>query len=347
MSTIEIDNRKIGDGNPTFLVAEIAQAHDGSLGIAHSFIDVAAEAGADAVKFQTHIAEHESTLDEPFRTDFSWEDETRYEYWERMEFTKKQWKELADHARSEGLVFLSSAFCKSAVDLLKSVDVPAWKVGSGEYKSSELVEYMAETGKPVLLSTGMSTREEVDSMVETIERHAPYALFQCTSEYPTDLEDVGLNVIDELADQYNCPVGLSDHSGSVYPGLTAIARDVDLLEVHLTFDQRMFGPDAEASVTPDELETLAQMRDAVQIMDENPVTKDDVAESMTDTRSFFTKSIAPAEELSAGTELTEEVLAAKKPGSGIPYENRDEVIGSRLSNDISPNRLLTWDDIDE
>jgi N-acetylneuraminate synthase len=347
MSTIKINNRKIGHREPTFLIAEIAQAHDGSLGIAHSFIDVAAEAGADAVKFQTHIAEHESTLDEPFRTDFSWEDETRYEYWERMEFTNKQWQELADHARSEGLVFLSSAFCKPAVDLLKSVKVPAWKVGSGEYKSSELVEYMAETGKPVLFSTGMSTLEEVDSMVEAIEQHAPYALFQCTSNYPTDLKNVGLNVIDELTEQYDCPVGLSDHSGSIYPGLAAIARGIDLLEVHLTFDQRMFGPDSEASVTPDELETLAQMRDAVQIMDENPVAKDEVAESLTDTRSFFTKSIAPVKDLSAGTKLTEEVLAAKKPGSGIPYENRDEVIGSRLSNDISPDRLLTWDDIDE
>ncbi len=348
MQTISLGRRSIGAGEPTFIIAEIAQAHDGSLGIAHSFIDAAAEAGVDAVKFQTHIAKHESTLDEPFRTDFSWEDDTRYDYWKRMEFTKEQWQGLAEHAREEGLIFLSSAFCKPAVDLLKSLDVPAWKVGSGEYKSKELVSYMAETKQPILLSTGMSTYDEISEMIGTIEQcGSSYAILQCTSKYPTEFEDVGLNVLDELSDRFDCPVGLSDHHGSIYPSLAAIAKGANILEVHLTFDRQMFGPDSAASLTVDELETVVQMRDAVHVMDENPVDKNNVAESLSETRSLFSKSIATVKELSEGTVLTDELIEPKKPATGIPYAEKDKVINTRLANHVQPNRLLTWDDLNE
>lgn len=343
-----IADRQIGEGEEPFIIAEIGQAHDGSLGIAHSFIDAVAESGADAIKFQTHIAKHESTLDEPFRTDFSWEDDTRYEYWKRMEFTEEQWEGLAEHARKEGLIFLSSAFSSAAVDLLQSVDIPAWKVGSGEYKSKELISHMAETELPVLLSTGMSTYEEIDEMTSFIEsRGGPYALFQCTSKYPARLEDVGLNVLEEFRDRYGCPVGLSDHTGTIYPAMAAISRGVDLLEVHVTFDRRMFGPDADASLTFEELETVVEHRDAVHTMDSNPVDKDEMADELSETRALFSKSIAPVEELSAGTALTEELITPKKPAGGIPYEERDKVIGATLENDVSPTRLLTWDDVDE
>ncbi len=348
MKTISVGKHLIGDKYPTFIIAEIAQAHDGSVGIAHSYIDAAADAGVDAVKFQTHIAKHESTLNEPFRTDFSWEDNTRYDYWKRMEFSKEQWKELAEHARNEGLIFLSSAFCKPAVDLLKSIDIPAWKVGSGEYKSKELVSYMAETGSPILLSTGMSKYDEIAEMISTIEEYGtPYALFQCTSKYPSKFESVGLNILDEFSDQFDCPVGLSDHTGSIYPSLAAIARGVDILEVHLTFDRRMFGPDSTASLTVEELETVVQMRDAVHVMDKNPVNKNKMAESLSKTRSLFSKSIATVKELSKGTVLTEDLIEPKKPATGIPYAAKDKVINARLSNDVPPNRLLTWDDLNE
>lgn len=345
--SIKVSNRRIGETEKSFIIAEIGQAHDGSLGIAHSFIDAVAEAGADAIKFQTHLAKHESTLDEPFRTDFSYEDDTRYEYWERMEFTKEQWEGLAEHAREEGLVFLSSAFSTAAVDLLQSVDIPAWKVGSGEYKSKELISDMAETELPVLLSTGMSTYEEITEMASLIESEgAPYALFQCTSKYPARLEDVGLNVLEEFRERYGCPVGLSDHTGSIYPSLAAISRGVDLLEVHVTFDRQMFGPDAEASLTFKELQTVVEHRDAVHTMASNPVDKDEMANELSDTRALFSKSIAPVKELSAGTTLTEDMITAKKPASGIPYEKRDNVIGATLENEVSPTRLLTWDDLD-
>ena len=161
VTALRIAGREIGPGQPALIVAEIAQAHDGSLGLAHAFMDAIADAGADAVKFQTHIASAESTIDEPFRVRFSQQDATRYDYWRRMEFEPEQWQRLANHARERGLVFLSSPFSVAAVELLRDIGMPAWKIGSGEFASADLWQAMAETGAPILYSTGMSKLSEI------------------------------------------------------------------------------------------------------------------------------------------------------------------------------------------
>src|SRR3954454_2663191 len=148
-----IGPHRVGPGCPVLVVAEVAQAHDGSLGTAHAYIDAVARSGAQAIKFQTHIAEAESTPGEQFRVKFSPQDATRYDYWMRMEFTPDQWRGLADHARAAGLLFLSSPFSIQAVELLESLDVPAWKVGAGEIASLPMIDCMAATKKPVLLSS--------------------------------------------------------------------------------------------------------------------------------------------------------------------------------------------------
>ena len=224
-----IKNFNIGEGYSPFIIAEVAQAHDGSLGMAHAFIDAIAATGADAVKFQTHIASAESTADEPFRIQFSYQDTSRYAYWKRMEFEPKQWKELAHHAEQEGLIFLSSPFSVEAVNLLERVGMHAWKVGSGEVGNIPLLQAMLKTRAPILLSSGMSGYKELESSCSLIrEAGVPYALFQCASQYPTPLNFVGLNVLDEFRKRFHCPVGLSDHSGQVFPALAALARGVDL-----------------------------------------------------------------------------------------------------------------------
>ena len=342
-----LEGRPVGREHPAFLVAEIGQAHDGSLGMAHAYVDAAAEGGADAVKFQTHIAEAESTLDEPFRIRLTGGDATRFDYWKRMEFLPDQWEGLARHAREKNLVFLSSAFSVAAVELLRKLEIPAWKVGSGETRSEELLRSMCETGAPILLSTGMSTFAEIDEAVRRIEAHGtPYAVLQCTSRYPTRLEEVGLNVIDQLRDRFDCPVGLSDHSGSVFPGLTAMARGVDLLEVHLTIDRRLYGPDTVASVSVEELRLLSRARDAIATMDASPVNKDGIAEALSEMRGIFGKSVAPVRPLAAGTVLASGMLTMKKPGTGIPGSQLACLEGRRLARAVIPERLLTWDDIE-
>ena len=251
---IKIGSHSIGEDKPCFIIAEVGQAHDGSLGSAHAYIDAAAEAGVDAIKFQTHIAKAESTLDEPFRVKFSKQDSSRYDYWKRMEFSTEQWFGLAQHAHDKGLVFLSSAFSVEAVELLSQIGMSAWKVGSGEILSSQLLEAMLASGGPILLSTGMSTWAEIDKKVcEFNGKNVEYAILQCTSKYPTKLEEIGLNVLNEFGKRYDCPVGLSDHSGTPFPALAAMAQNCHILELHVTFDKRMFGPDVPASLTFEEL----------------------------------------------------------------------------------------------
>jgi N,N'-diacetyllegionaminate synthase len=345
--SITIAGREVGPGQPAFIIAEVAQAHDGSLGAAHAYIDAAADAGIDAIKFQTHIADAESTLDEPFRVRFSRQDETRYAYWKRMEFTPEQWAGLFDHARERGLVFLSSAFSVDAVALLAGLGMAAWKVGSGEVGSRDLLEAMAQAGGPVLLSTGMSGFAEIDSAVAFLrERGAEVALFQCTSRYPVPLEEVGLNVIDELRQRYGCPAGLSDHSGSAYPALAAMARGADLIEAHIVFDKRMFGPDTSASLTVADFKHLAAARDAFARMLGTPLDKDRMSEGFGTMRALFGKSLALREDAPAGALVSEAALTTKKPGTGIPAAQRDKVVGRRLHRAVRANRLLTWEDFE-
>ena len=345
-SSFEISGRTVGGGAPAYLIAEVAQAHDGSLGTAHMFIDAAADAGADAVKFQTHIADAESTRDEPFRVAFSQQDQTRLDYWRRMEFSAEQWAGLADHARESGLNFMSSAFSLEAVALLRRLDVPVWKIASGEVRTRGMVAAICADGKPVLLSTGMSPWDDINAAVGEIRQAgSPVAILQCVSRYPTPLTDVGLNVLDEMRARYCCPVGLSDHSGQPWPALTAIARGAAVVELHLTLSDRMFGPDVPSSLTVDQFRMVSDMRDAVATMDAHPADKDATAEGLADMRAMFGRSLAPKRDLIAGTLVTEEMLLAKKPATGIPEVDIDAVVGRTLVRDVPSDRLISWADL--
>jgi N-acetylneuraminate synthase len=346
-ATICIAGRIIGPGHTPYLIAEVAQAHDGSLGFAHTFIDAAAEAGADAVKFQTHFADDESTQDEPFRVKFSKQDSSRYNYWKRLEFTDEEWAGLVEHAKEKKLTFLSSAFSPKAMDLLERLGMPAWKIASGEVLSPGFLERMSVSGKPILLSTGMSTYAEVEASVKMLqERKAPLAVLQCTSRYPTSYEDIGLNVIGEFRRSFGCPVGLSDHSGRIYTAVIAMARGADLIEAHITLDKRMFGPDTSSSLTVEEFAMLNESRKAQAAIDAHPVNKDVMAAELKEVRSLFQKSAAVVRPLPAGTVLTRDMLTAKKPGTGIPAQEIEKLAGKRLARAVQPDRILTWSDID-
>lgn len=347
LSGFSIGSRTVGLGAAPLIIAEIAQAHDGSLGMAHAFIDAVADAGADAIKFQTHVASEESTLDEPFRVRFSLQDKTRYEYWKRMEFKKEQWKGLADHARERGLIFLSSPFSVRAVEMLREIGMPAWKVGSGEVRFRNLLDAMAENKAPILLSTGMSDFQEIASALDLVrQKELPFALFQCTSKYPTPLDQVGLNVIDRLRSRFHCPVGLSDHSGTVFPGLAALAKGADLLEVHVTFHKGMFGPDTVASVTIDELRLLVEAGNAFHAMSIRPVDKDAMAKELSGTKAIFARSLAPSRPLPAGSILERDSLTLKKPGTGIQESELERVLGRRVVRNLVPENLLKWEDME-
>ncbi len=332
---------------PCLIVAEVAQAHDGSLGMAHAYIDAIADSGAQAVKFQTHIAAAESTPDEPWRVKFSPQDKTRYDYWKRMEFTEEQWHGLKKHADERGLIFLSSPFSFEALELLTRLGVAAWKVPSGETANTPLLDRMLATGLPVILSTGMSPLSEIDAAVEHIKAgNVPLVVLQCTTAYPCPPEKVGLNLISEFRERYDCAVGLSDHSGIIYPGLAAVALGIQILEVHVVFSREMFGPDVPASITTAELKQLVEGIRFIEKMMTHPVDKAVMAEDVKNLRSMFTKSIVVREDLPAGTVLKAEHLTVKKPGTGISAARMQEVIGRRLKQPLKADTLLSEDELE-
>ena len=331
----------------TLIIAEVAQSHDGSLGLAHAFIDAVADTGADAIKFQTHIASAESTPAEPWRVKFSKQDVTRYEYWQRMEFTEAQWHGLAEHANERGLVFLSSPFSIEAVDLLLRVGVPAWKIASGEVNNSHMLARILDSKLPILLSSGMSPLAEIDTIVEKIKTaDLPLIVMQCTTAYPCPPEKIGLNLIPFFRERYSCGIGLSDHSGTIYPGLAAATLGIQALEVHVTLSREMFGPDVPASVTTSELYQLVEGTRFIEKMLAHPIDKDVAASQMTPLRNLFTKSIVANHPLRAGTVLSLTDLALKKPGTGIPSERFNDFLGRKLIRDLAVDEQLQQNDVE-
>lgn len=329
------------------VVAEVAQAHDGSLGTAHAFIDLAAHCGADAVKFQCHIAAEESTPSEPWRIPFSKQDARRYDYWRRMEFSEPQWQGLKQHCDEKGLEFWCSPFSVKAVELLSRVGVPVWKVASGEVQSLDLWAAIRETGLPVVASTGMVNWSDIDVIVERVKSAGrDLTLLQCTTAYPSPMDQVGLNVMTEMGQRYGIPVGLSDHSASPTPGIIAAYLGATVVEVHLTMSSFAFGPDVSSSLTPEKLMALVQGVHEAEILRNHPVDKDAWAERAAPMRQLFQKSVVLREARPEGYVLTENDLMAKKPGTGTPASRLPEFVGRTLRRALEADTLIREEDVE-
>ncbi|HEX7084993.1 MAG TPA: N-acetylneuraminate synthase family protein [Vicinamibacterales bacterium] len=330
------------------IIGEVALAHDGSLGLAHAFVDAIADAGADAVKFQTHCAAEESTKHEPWRVRFSPQDETRFDYWVRTAFTEAQWQGLSRHAAARGLLFISSAFSVAAIDLLDRAGVAAWKLASGTLDDPRLLERLAGDRRTVLVSTGMSPLEEIDDAVARLRvRGTPVAVLQCTSQYPCPPEGVGLNLLDVFRQRYGCPVGLSDHSGTIFPSLAAATLGADVLEVHVTLSREMFGPDVPASVTTAELRQIVEGTRFIARMLASPVDKDAQATALEPMRGIFGKSLVSAEPLPAGLVLEARHVAFRKAGKGLPPNRLPSLVGRRLRRAVPAHEPLADTDFEE
>lgn len=329
------------------IIGEVAQAHDGSLGMAHAYIDAIANAGADAIKFQTHIADAESSRFEPWRVKFSKQDKSRFDYWKRMEFTEEQWIGLKEHSESVGLEFISSPFSIVAVELLERIGVKRWKIASGEVMNAPLIDTIIQTKKPILLSSGVSSYQEIDEIVKKVNSSdCDLTIFQCTTAYPVAPEKLGLNILKELRDRYSCKVGLSDHSGTIFPGLAAATLGVDAIEVHVTVSRECFGPDTPASVTTSELKTMVDGIRFIETAIQSPVDKDSIAADLRPIRSIFTKSAFTKMNLSTNTVIESKHLEFKKPGTGIPPSDLTKILGKRIKRNIEAGDMLQYDDIE-
>ncbi|HEY6142816.1 MAG TPA: N-acetylneuraminate synthase family protein [Flavobacterium sp.] len=326
-----------------YIIAEIGQAHEGSLGILHSYIDALAQTEVDAVKFQMHIAEAESSEQEPFRIKFSLEDKTRFDYWKRMGFSLEQWKGIKQHCDEVGMDFMCSPFSNLAVDWLEEIGIEQYKIGSGEVNNFLILEKIAQTGKPVILSSGMSSYEELDKTVAFLkERKVDFSILQCTTAYPTQPEQYGLNVIQELKSRYNVPVGFSDHSARIETCVAATALGASILEFHVVFDRQMFGPDSKSSLTISETKDLVISVRNIATALSNTIDKNNT-EVFSSLKQIFEKSLAVNKNLPKNHILTFDDLESKKPkGFGIDASRFQEIIGKTLNKD-----LKQWDFLNE
>jgi N,N'-diacetyllegionaminate synthase len=343
---IEIAGRKIGLDFPPYIIAEIGQAHEGSLGMVHSYIDALSNSGVDAIKFQLHIAEAESSLQEPFRVKFSFEDATRFDYWKRMSFNLEQWKEIKNHCDTVGLEFICSPFSNLAVDWLEEIGVRLYKIGSGEITNFLLLEKIALTKKPIILSSGMSCYEELDKTVAFLkERNVDFSILQCTTAYPTQPEQYGLNVIQELKRRYNVPIGFSDHSAKIATCIAATALGASILEFHVVFDRRQFGPDSNSSLTIDETKQLVESVRNISKAIHYPIDKNDLT-AFENLKNIFEKSLAVNKKIPEGHILTFDDLEAKKPkGFGITAADFEKVIGKKLKKGKEQWEFLNVEDL--
>lgn len=329
--------------NLPYCIAEIAQAHEGSLGMVHSYIEALATTGVDAIKFQLHIPEAESSEFEPFRVKFSYEDDTRFDYWKRMSFTLEQWKGIKKHCDEVGLEFMCSPFSNLAVDWLEEIGVKRYKIGSGEVNNFLILEKIAQTRKPIILSSGMSNYLELDEAVSFLkERNVSFSILQCTTSYPTQPEQYGLNVIQELKNKYQVTVGYSDHSARIETGIAATALGAEILEFHVVFDRKQFGPDAKSSLTIDETKVLVESVKNIKKAINNPINKS-VNNQYKELKTIFEKSLAVNKNLPKGHLITFNDLEAKKPkGYGIDAAQFRNVLGKKIKSNKNQ-----WDFLNE
>lgn len=343
---IIIAGRAVGPGQPCFVIAEAGVNHNGDVGQARRLIDVAVEAGADAVKFQTFRSEAVVSAAAPkaaYQRATTGAAESQLEMVRRLELPFEAFRELRAYAREAGIVFLSTPFDQESADFLASMDVPALKVASGEITNLPFLEHLARKGKPMLVSTGMSDLEEVRAAVEAIRAagNAEIALLHCVSNYPAQAASSNLRAMETMRTKLGVPVGLSDHTLGIEVSLAAVALGACILEKHFTLDRDLPGPDHKASLEPGELKALvAGIRTVESALGDG--IKQPVEEER-ETRAVARRSLVAARDLPAGTVLTEDAVAILRPGTGLPPSARASVLGKRVRRAVSAGTPITAD----
>ncbi len=329
-----------------FLIAEIGQTHEGSVGMAESLCNSVAKAGFDSIKFQMHIANEESTLDEQFRISFSYVDKTRFNYWDRTSFSISEWEYIVSLSKKLNLKIGISPFSKKAVDICRELKIDFLKLGSGEVFNQELIDYLDKTDN-VIMSSGMSTiNETVEISNYLLGRVKTLSLTHCHSAYPCEIKDLNLSTIEHLKNLIGIPVGYSDHSGNFQVGMAAIANKAQLLEVHCAFSREMFGPDSKSSLIFSELEEIKKFRDIYyeSMGDVKNVENRENSRYIKHMKQIFGRSICLNRNLPKGHIIKESDIIMKKPYGGISFKDRRKVINSVLSKDYDSKYLLNKED---
>ncbi len=341
--SLTIEGRRIGRDNPTFVIAEIGVNHDGSLARALQLVDHAAEAGADAIKLQIFRAStlmHASADFAGYQKEHC-TDSDPAAMLRRYELTPLDIVRIVEHIRHRCLVPLATPFSPSDVDLIELLDLPAVKIASPDLVNLPLLQRCAEVRKPLVLSTGAASLDEIDATVSWLRSwDMPFALLQCVSSYPTPPEHAHIRWVAELAARYDVPVGFSDHTQDGLSGALAVAAGACIIEKHITHDCDAPGPDHALSASPAQFARyIATIRLAERLCGRPGKRVLDIEQ---DVRRISRQSLVLARDLPAGHILTGEDLTVKRPGTGIPAASLPRVIGRRLARDLHAGAMLTW-----
>jgi pseudaminic acid synthase len=337
-----IGNKKIGLKNPTYIIAEIGSNHNNDIKIAKKMIDEAAKAGVDAVKFQSFKAE---TLYSKYAPKFSKDKVKPFELIKSVEMPFKWHKELYNYSKKRGLHFLSSPFDFEAVDDLYKVGVPAFKIASFEIVDHELIRYIAQKRKPIILSTGMANIKEIQEALDVItsQNNDEIILLHCNSVYPTPAKIVNLNAIQTMYKLFKIPIGFSDHTLGIHIPIAAAAKGAKIIEKHFTLDRKMKGPDHSFSIEPPELKQMVKNIREIEKAEGNGVKERSKLEDEMYIKGR--RSIIAAKNIPKDTKITREMIIIKRPGYGIEPKFLSKVIGSTAKHDIKADQWITFEDI--
>ena len=347
MSMVRIGDRIVGENSPVFIIAEAGVNHNGDINLARKLVDLSIDAGADAVKFQTYITEeivthHAEKADYQKKTTGS-RQESQFEMLKKLELSFEEFREVKTYCEKKEIVFLSTPFDHKSADFLEELEIPAFKIASGEIINFPLLTFIASKGKPLIISTGMSTLEEVEKALEIIHktRNSKVVLLHCTSDYPARVEDVNLRAMSTMSKNFHLPVGLSDHTTGIEISLAAVAMGASIIEKHFTLDKDLPGPDHRASLGPQELKALVKaIRNIEKALGNGEKTP---TRSEMDTKLIARKSIVAAIEIKKGDVLNEHNLTVKRPGNGISPMKWKEVAGKKAVRDFEKDELIEID----
>jgi len=328
---IKISNKWVGDGSPVFIMAEAGINHNGSLKIAKKMISEAKRAGADGIKFQTFKADDLAVPTSKF-----------FKIFKRLEFSNTNFEELADYAKSNSIIFCSTPFSLSAIDLLSKLRVPAIKIASGDLTDIPLIKYAAAKKKPMIISTGMANMIEVKNAVRAVEStgNKKIIILHCVSAYPTPPSEVNLNVIYELKKQFHYPIGFSDNGPGLIVPLTSIAVGAKFLEKHFTLNRKMKGSDQSLSADPIQLKQIVtKTREIEGLLGDG---KKRCQPSELENKLHVRRSITAAKTIEKGSRITNEMVTTKRPATGIEPINLSKVIGKKAKKKIRIHESLKW-----
>jgi sialic acid synthase SpsE len=339
---LKINNYLIGKSCPVYVIAEAGINHNGSYTLAKKLVDVAVKSNANCIKFQTHITEKEMIKSNITPGNIS--KKTLWSIIKNCELSEKEERKLQQYCKLKKITFLSTPFSIEAVDRLKEIKMPAYKIGSGELTNVPFLEHIAKTRKPVILSTGMSELSEIKSAVKLFKKFKiPLAILQTTSIYPANYSDINLGVIEKYYDIFDVPVGLSDHSIGIYTALGAVAKGACIIEKHITLDKKMPGPDQKLSLEPDELTELVKGCKAVKLALGN--TKK-ILQHEKPVLRFARESVVSKSIIAKGEKFTSKNITTKRPATGsIPAKDYFSILGKKAKRQISIDKQLSRMDI--